>query len=73
MDVIYNGCAMDTMDGKFWCSTKVDRFGQHVSGKGEWGHCSDNCLQELKKGNILIDIYVDIHNISYFQVQNVGL
>ena len=72
VDVIYNGCAMDTMDGKFWCSTKVDRFGQHVSGKGEWGHCSDDCLQELKKGKFFHHFI--IHNtFSYFQVQNVEL
>merc|ERR1712226_447778 len=33
-------------EGKFWCSTRVDAGGNHVTGTGEWGHCSAACPQE---------------------------
>merc|ERR1712172_97426 len=33
-------------EGKFWCSTRVDAGGNHVTGTGEWGHCSAGCSQE---------------------------
>jgi len=29
--------------GKTWCSTKVDRFGNHVDGEGKYGFCSKTC------------------------------
>ena len=29
-------------EGRFWCSTQVNRFGIHV--KGNWGYCSDGCV-----------------------------
>ena len=37
----YDVCALDT-DG-FWCSTKVDSLGNHVSGGGHWGTCGTEC------------------------------
>merc|ERR1712088_257238 len=33
-------------EGKFWCSTRVDAGGNHVTGTGEWGHCSVGCPRE---------------------------
>ena len=33
------------LDGKFWCSTSVDRNGKHVGGSDEWGFCDQNCQQ----------------------------
>ena len=30
-------------DGKFWCSTSVDKEGEHVGGKGQWGFCNEQC------------------------------
>jgi len=27
-------------DNEAWCSTKVDTDGNHVTGKGKWGHCN---------------------------------
>ena len=26
-----------------WCSTKVDKFGVHISGGGHWGDCGPEC------------------------------
>ena len=40
----YEGCPVDPDDStKRWCSTKVYPNGTHVSGQGEWGHCSPTC------------------------------
>jgi len=38
-------------EGKFWCSTRVDGGGNHVTGTGEWGHCSAGCPQERQISN----------------------
>ena len=34
-------------DGKFWCSTKVDVNGKHVSKAGEWGYCPEGCTDSV--------------------------
>ena len=39
----YNKCAFDS-DG-FWCSTKVDATGSHISGM--WGICGSDCPKGL--------------------------
>ena len=40
----FNGCNIDPDDrSKTWCSTKVDSLNFHVTGKGEFGHCGNNC------------------------------
>ena len=40
----YNGCTnADSDDGKKWCSTGVNRRGNHIIGRGMWGHCNKNC------------------------------
>ena len=42
-DKTYDACTTDLdPDKRFWCSTKVDRSGKHVS--GNWGYCSEDCL-----------------------------
>lgn len=41
---IYRGCTNDyDPNGRLWCSTLVDENGNHISGQGEWGYCSNNC------------------------------
>ena len=41
----YEKCAIDKSNGKvrWWCSTKVDHFGIHIEGRGNWGYCADDC------------------------------
>ena len=26
-----------------WCSTKVDKRGNHIGSKGNWGNCDETC------------------------------
>merc|ERR1712233_153974 len=39
-------------EGKFWCSTRVDAGGNHVTGTGEWGHCSAGCAKERPTSSV---------------------
>ena len=42
----YDACTLkdaDKTNNEPWCSTKVDRSGQHVTGKGKWGNCGQGC------------------------------
>lgn len=44
----YSGCTIaDASDGKLWCSVRVDPNGNHIGGKGLWGHCNQNCKTDL--------------------------
>ena len=44
---IYNACTdYSSTDGAFWCSTKVDSNGNHISGQKLWGVCGPNCSLE---------------------------
>jgi hypothetical protein len=36
-------CALESNDDKHWCSTLVDDAGEHIAGKGNWGHCGSDC------------------------------
>ena len=27
-----------------WCSTKVDKFNEHIGGENNWGYCQESCL-----------------------------
>ena len=36
-------CALADNDDKHWCSTLVDEAGEHIAGKGNWGHCGSDC------------------------------
>ena len=39
-----NGCIWeDAAPGKPWCSTKVDKQGNHVENEGNWGICGEEC------------------------------
>ena len=40
---IYRSCTDRSDPGKFWCSTKTDRFGKHVAKNQEWGYCHPSC------------------------------
>ena len=42
---MYKECTMIN-DNQPWCSTKTDSQDIHVSGQGEWGHCSSECLSD---------------------------
>ena len=42
---VYRGCTDVDNQGTFWCSTKVDKDGNHVD--GHWGNCESSC----PKGN----------------------
>ena len=49
-DETYNYCTTtsnDPDDTKAWCSTKVDEFGRHVGGQGNWGYCEPKCPTKL--------------------------
>ena len=42
-DKTFDACTTELdPDGRFWCSTKVDNSGKHVS--GNYGYCSDDCF-----------------------------
>jgi len=43
--VTYDACTDTDGDGMFWCSTKTDWWGYHVSGHGHYGTCEagDSC------------------------------
>ena len=43
----YNGCPIDPDDSsQRWCSTKVDSYGNHITGQGNWGHRSSICPKQ---------------------------
>jgi len=42
----HHGCIIDYNDpgdNRPWCSTKVDRDGEHVGGQNQWGFCGNSC------------------------------
>ena len=42
--ITYFGCPVDPVDSsKRWCSTLVDKGGNHVVDQNKYGHCSDTC------------------------------
>ena len=46
-DKTHNACTDNAdPDGRYWCSTKVDRSGKHIA--TNWGYCSDECLEPEK-------------------------
>ena len=49
----YNGCPTDPNDeSKRWCSTKTDENGVHITGGGNWGHCTPGCQPEVFPGTL---------------------
>ena len=75
----YNNCVINKSGGKirWWCSTKVDHFGIHIEGRGNWGYCADDCpiqnntqssVQRSQKKTTTIDMKCTsliIYNIVY--------
>ena len=52
--VTYNYCTTasnDPDDDKAWCSTKVDEFGRHVGGQGNWEKCDPKFQSKLCQSN----------------------
>ena len=53
----YDGGTYDTCtnvndpDGKLWCSTKLDEYGNHDQSGGYWGHCGQDCTTRPLKQN----------------------
>ena len=46
----FNSCTKEGDDqGKLWCSTMVDQAGNHVTGQGQYGFCSQGCNQGLRR------------------------
>ena len=42
----HNSCTrLGDSNGRPWCSTQVDRAGNHVGGSGNWGFCEENCRE----------------------------
>ena len=51
--VLYYGCPPDPIEaGEFWCSTKVDKDGNHITGKGFYGLCKSECPKH-KPGKLI--------------------
>ena len=49
---LHYGCPPDPVEaGERWCSTKVDKDGNHITGKGFYGLCKKECPNH-KPGNI---------------------
>jgi len=42
---LYYGCTTETdPDGRFWCSTKINKdTKEHIGGGGNWGYCRQSC------------------------------
>ena len=48
-NIRYNGCTLaNADDGKPWCSTKVSVNGHHIPGKEHYGHCNDDCPNDMQ-------------------------
>ena len=44
--ITYNTCTLVAADNdKPWCSTRVDNFGNHVTGGGHYGDCGPKCFE----------------------------
>ena len=48
----YNGCIPDS-GSCYWCSTKINDEGVHISGEGFWGCCNDVCPKDNEKGMLI--------------------
>ena len=45
----FHGCTMELCGencSRYWCSTKVDDNGIHISGGGNWGYCNTKCSND---------------------------
>ena len=56
----YSSCTNNfDPDGKFWCSTRVDRNGVHI--RGNWGYCEQSCRLSRSLNTWFLD-YIDVDN-----------
>ena len=40
----YHTCTLEqATNGAPWCSTRVDKYGNHIGGQGNYGECAPNC------------------------------
>ena len=39
----YRSCTDISDPGRFWCSTKTDENGRHVTKRKQWGYCHPSC------------------------------
>ena len=58
----YNGCPpYPEVPGRRWCSTAVDNWGNHVTGRFNFGFCEESCPHHKEpKSNY-------VHNLPSFQ------
>ena len=55
----YHGCPTDPNDeSKRWCSTKTDENGTHITGDGNWGHCTPGCQPEVFPGIFVSKVHI---------------
>ena len=59
-DKEYSSCTyVDAVDGRPWCSVKVDTQGDVITGvSDQWGHCNDACFVE----GMIFDFMLNIWN-----------
>ena len=67
----YNGCAKHPKDNnnELWCSTKVDRNGNHVVGQNQYGYCNKFCPSD-NSGSGGTQQHKSQHHNSYQQQQH---
>jgi len=52
MGKLRTGCTTENdPDGKYWCSTKVDKDGNHIPKQDNWAHCGQGCQQEKEESS----------------------
>ena len=52
MGKVHNECIRDEAPkGKAWCSTKVDKDGNHIENEDLWSICGTGCPIQRKNGN----------------------
>jgi len=72
-NVTYDGCTTkDDNEGKYWCSTKTTPTHHQIGGKGNWGHCPDDCKRAniMKEGQSTVSQEQPDHNTSAGDTSN---
>ena len=65
--VAYHTCKLDEKDGSRWCSTKIDKNGQHLP--GNWGNCGSDCGEHIihcRDSNIYF--ISQVRTLTFFKV-----
>ncbi len=50
-EIYYQCTDANDPDGKLWCSTKVDEYGNHDQSGEYLGHCGQDCTTKPSKQN----------------------